>query len=493
MDESRRILSYFPAGLTPRHGQRDILEQIEQGWKTHEVIVIVAPPATGKTELAVTVANWRAAHGETAAIMPPSNVIVEQTEERYPALQALHRQDYYRCEPFDRDCATTAKKCEKFCPDCPFVAARSAARKAPVRLLNPYTYLSHKLYSKVAIFDEAHQLVEMLQDVQDIKLWRSQYTYPDDLRTVGDVVRWGQAELRRKPDMKLRAALTEIIRVRKGATVQYAPMRYRGQDDTVLLVKPRRTKFVPQMFWPSGKVDKIVLMSATIGPGDVEEMGLAGKRVLYLECESPIPAPNRPLVYSPACNMGHKYTAHALPVLAKQVKELLLQRPEKGLIHLPYALAEQFRTLVADPRLMFHDRNNKQETLDEFRASPPSAGRVLVASGLYEGVDLPYDAARWQVIGKVPFLWLGDARIEERAQAEPEWYAWSAIKKVIQAHGRIVRRVDDKGTSYIFDTNFGRLLREDQERRKQGKQSLFPKFFRDALRSKDDGASRKAK
>lgn len=473
------ILNFFPKGKTPRPQQAALLRQLEEQWHLHEVFVIVAPTATGKTELAVTVANWQAAQGNGANIMPPTNVIVEQIEDRYPSLQALHRQDYYTCEPFKRDCGTTTKKCGRPCPDCPFVAAKKAARKAPVRLLNPYTAVSHKLYSPVAIFDEAHQLVDVIRETRDIKLWRSQYPYPTNFSTVAQVIVWGQDFLKQhsgsRDTMRLRATLSEIIRVRNSATVQYVPMRRNGQDDMILIVRPKRTKLAPGLLWPNGKVEKIVLMSATIGAGDIADMDLDSKRVLYLECESPIPAANRPLLFTPACNMGHKYTAYALPVLADRLRGLLGKHKEKGLIHLPYSLAEQLRPLMADARLMFHDRKNKAEVLDEFKNSPPAAGRVLVASGLYEGVDLPYDAARWQVIGKVPYLNLGDEHIKERADADPEWYAWQAVKNLLQAYGRIVRAADDYGQTYIFDNNFGRLYTQHRK--------LFPKFVRDAIKS----------
>ncbi len=100
-----------------------------------------------------------------------------------------------------------------------------------------------------------------------------------------------------------------------------------------------------------------------------------------------------------------------------------------------------------------------------------------MASGLYEGVDLPYDAARWQLVGKVPFLSLADERIKRKAEENPDWYQWEAIKRVLQAAGRIVRAPDDEGVSYVFDSQFGRLWDRDQHRHIP----LFPKFFRDAF------------
>ncbi len=207
-------------------------------------------------------------------------------------------------------------------------------------------------------------------------------------------------------------------------------------------------------------------------------MGFGDRRVAYLECGSPIKPENRPFVYEPSYNLGFKYVEMALPAVVRCIEKLLARHPEKGLIHLPYGLAQQVRERMTNPRLLFHDRDTKVWALDQFKTAAPETGRVLVASGLYEGVDLPYDAARWQLIGKVPFLSLGDQRVAFKAEENPNWYAWEAAKRVIQAAGRIVRAPDDYGITYVMDTNFARLLDGDVHR----DTPLFPSFFKAALR-----------
>jgi Rad3-related DNA helicase len=92
---------------------------------------------------------------------------------------------------------------------------------------------------------------------------------------------------------------------------------------------------------------------------------------------------------------------------------------------------------------------------------------------MVEGFDFKDDLARWAVIAKVPFRYLGDKQVEARLAAEPDWYAMQAVISVIQACGRIVRNGGDWGTVYVLDQDFGRLI--DKHRQ------MFPKWFLDAV------------
>ena len=153
-------------------------------------------------------------------------------------------------------------------------------------------------------------------------------------------------------------------------------------------------------------------------------------------------------------------------------------------MHATYGMAAQLRTYVQSvagtplgsylaSRLVYHDRSDKQLRYQEWRASSPSAGKVLVASGMYEGVDLAGDAARWQVLTKVPWPSLGDVAIKYQAEQDPEWYAWAAAKLVVQACGRVCRGPEDYGVTYILDRSVHRILEEIPD--------LLPPWWLDSL------------
>lgn len=472
------ILNFTPPGWELRKEQRDLLLEIESVWDASDIISITAPTAAGKSLIMYIVAQWAASKRMSSNILVPTNVLVKQMQDSFPDMTPMHKMAAYQCADMDMSCADVKETCGKLCRDCSYTQAKKAVKKSQVRVMNAYVYMAHRLYADVVMFDEGHTVLDMLSDKKDVKLWRSLYKFPDNLKLVSDLIEWMQTELDAQPNEKLSAALRAITKVRHGATLTYKRGINRGKDDLCLHIIPITARDVPPWMWPQERVRKLLFLSATINKQDLIELGLDHRRVAYLECGSPIDPANRPIVYEPSYNLGAQYVDMALPAVVRKINELLARHPEKGLIHLPYSLAARIRELVKDPRLIFHDKETKSWALNEFKSSPPEKGRVLVASGMYEGVDLPHELARWQMIGKVPYLSLGDQRVVAKSQENPHWYAWEAAKRLIQAVGRIVRAPDDYGITYIFDTNFSRLIDADVHR----DVPLFPKFFKAALR-----------
>ncbi len=221
-------------------------------------------------------------------------------------------------------------------------------------------------------------------------------------------------------------------------------------------------------------------MSATIGAKDIEYLGLNRRRVYTIKCLSPILAERRPVKYEPVGSMSYAKQQDNLPRLAAKIRELLARHPnEKGVVHLTYSLAARLRPLLSDePRLIWHNKYDKQEQFRKFKAGKPEDGGVLMASGLYEGIDLPHDDGRWQLIAKIPWPSLADPLINYLAEQDEEYYYWETLKLVLQACGRICRRLDDYGVTYISDSSFRRLY--------TGARKLMPSYFLDSLEINDD-------
>jgi Rad3-related DNA helicase len=462
------ILDFFPHE-EPRPQQLEALKQIEESWNSHDVFVVQAPTATGKEALGVTIARWAASKsGKPSTIAVPTNMLVDQLAGKHADVKSLHRKDHYTCASMGMSCSAVQRSCKSRCRGCVFDAAMASARSAKVRVMNFYTYLANRMFGDTVVLDEAHTVLDVIQDQEGFKLWHFRYRYPKTIKTTADLLAW----IENQPfSDELAAVRTDLLKVRNNHIIEHTTESYHGHPAALLKVRPVNAKDAQPWLWPERRVRKVVLMSATIGPQDVKDLGLDMRRVKYIEVDSPIPPVNREIWFTPAANAAHKVKDQAVVLLAERISRLMEQNQPKGLIHLPYEWAKDVAALVNSPRLIRHDRTNKQAQLQQFR---DSADGVLLASGMYEGVDLPYDAARWQIVGKVPFLSLGEVAIAERATLDPKWYAYQAIRKVVQAAGRVCRTPDDWGVTYIIDSQFERLYRNNQE--------LFPKFFKQAVR-----------
>jgi Rad3-related DNA helicase len=98
---------------------------------------------------------------------------------------------------------------------------------------------------------------------------------------------------------------------------------------------------------------------------------------------------------------------------------------------------------------------------------------VLVSPSSTEGLDLKDDLSRFQIICKIHWPYLGDKLVKSRMEKYRHWYAYQAVKSLIQARGRSIRTEEDYAVTYILDDAFDRLYSNNLR--------MFPKYFRRSL------------
>lgn len=481
----------MPVNYKLRDVQIEALCALEKDWRHYDVFVLNLPVATGKSLCAKVISEWvRKFLNKQSTIITPNNLLVDQYIASFPALPVMHGSKRYKCKTTGTDVGTRKETLGALCDfragcnGCnSYRADLAAVRSVPYLVCNYYTYLAHKLQTRtrVLIADESHNLVSTMQDISSHKIWRHklppEHRYPTPLRDLQQLYDWVQSlpeEL-----VEESTAITHLRKTLDGAYENYlykiCEDEYRGELRECLKVQPVDVRDEPQVFFAAA--EKIILMSATFSHKDIEQLGLYTKKIRYIEADSPIPATQRPVVVlRSGLALSFAKKNEQLPKLAELIKEIISKHPnEKGLIHLPYSMALAMKSLLFDAdRLMWHDKDTKQQVYEAFRQT--TEPKVLVASGMYEGIDLPYDAGRFQFVGKIPFPSLGDAAIKHKAEKDPEWYAWETIKVVLQACGRICRGPDDYGITYIGDKNFNKLFLEAP-----GKQ-FFPGWFRNSVK-----------
>jgi Rad3-related DNA helicase len=373
----------------------------------------------------------------------------------------------------------------KFCKGCKCSSDLATAkyRRGP-GIYNYHTYLSHKLYRDVLVVDEAHNLIPTIKDRLSLKLWRHDLKYPHDMWRQDQVQQWmSTLDPKKLRDGSKLSKLKESVTYKVPEYVWQRTMDWfngkgtlRNEPEERDLIKlfPVDISQAPPMFWPR-EVRKIVLLSATISSKDVEQLGLGGRRVCYLAAKSPIPAGSRPIIPLSLMSVNRSaIESGAIDKLAEYIDIITRDHPgEKGVIHVTYQLSNMLRRHLTGPRYLFHTRDNKGDIYTEFRNAPADSGRVLVACGMYEGMDLPEDLGRWQIVAKVPWQSLGSPAVKHLAELDPEWYTWETLKTTIQACGRVCRTPKDYGSTFILDSSFWRLMKEGDK--------FIPEWFRDAI------------
>lgn len=483
------ILDFFPYDV-PREIQKEALLELEKNWNDFDIFVISAPTAFGKTALARTLMNQHT----SVSCITPTNLLVEQFREEFGATPSLHRLDSYHCEKWDRPCPATRGKLRNFCSEkrdgysCS--AARDLAtakyRKGP-GIYNYHTYVAHGLHRDVLVVDEAHNVIPFIRDRLAVTIWKHDYKYPgnfsyEKLRT------WIAGLPTNKQKHKKIQLLKEAVTYKVPThVVQFTTEMFNGKGtrrgfpearECIKLV-PVDISDAPPILWPK-EVKKVILMSATIGPKDIEQLGLGGpagrgRKLLYIDCKHPIPPGNRPIIPLDIVSVNrHSMENGAVEQLANEIEKIAeYHQGEKGVIHATYQLAQSLRSVLTGSRFSYHTRMDKSDKYRQFRESDPRDGKVLIACGMYEGIDLPEDLGRWQVLAKIPWMSLGNPAIKHLAELDPEWYNWECLKTTIQACGRISRTPEDFGVTYVLDSSFRRLMQEGSH--------MIPDWFNQAI------------
>ena len=253
------------------------------------------------------------------------------------------------------------------------------------------------------------------------------------------------------------------------------------EGELACIAKPlSAAPFVPELINQLGATR--VYMSAYPGPKDVfcRSLGINPKRMAWLELDSAFPAENRMVHMTTVGSMGRACVDATTPRLLRMCETILESHAnDKGIIHThSYALGQKihaylsrldscrgrvlFATKAAERTLIFNrHRESKQAT-------------VLISPSMTEGYSFDDDLARFQIIAKVPFGYLGDRQVAAKMKLDGEWYMLQTVMTIIQACGRIVRSETDHGDTYILDSDFIRVYEENQK--------FFPAWFKAAFK-----------
>jgi ATP-dependent DNA helicase DinG len=508
----------------------DALAEAEQAPTAPRILAVEAPPGIGKSHLAMTLAAWSG----DAYLLTSQKVLQDQYEREFgDHLQLVKGRDNYVCERYaDRVVPTSLGMCRRprgpAC-QCPYARAKAAALAGPVFCTNTWYFATLRRWHAeqlrrrhLLIIDEAHNLERQLVNVYTVQFTTAEmkdwFGAPlphlptaDDYRDVlaghaarmEDERRAVAAELDaiRPPDLDAESFLQMAP-----SPVEVALLERRDALDAALarlhfFVGAREAEWVVRYPAEAGAVfelvpldvseharelltgcaEIVVLSSAYLGPAAVlaDSIGLDGDAIRGFSVPSPFPREQRPIVYRPVGALSRARQAEQEPALFAEIAAILAAHPtDKGLVHVAsYAMARRLvaelgRSTPSEARRLIYveSSDGKRRALELHRAS--AAPTVLLSPSLREGVDLPDEFLRFQIVTKMPYGDLGDPWTAARRQRDPRWYALETAKSLVQAYGRSCRHAADFGVTYILDGQFARFL--------QHYRPLLPAWFLDA-------------
>ena len=522
------ILNYFPMA-TPRESQVKILGAIGDrlaGGK-FDNIVLSAPTGTGKSPIGLCASLWATEHlpllqdvHQGAYYLVTQKLLQDQLQNdaqkaRPRACASVKSSESYKCHTY-ANCGVGRRvlKGHSACGNCPYITARSAFEEAAVGITNYAYLLSCLLYTdklgprQLLVADECHTVEDQVIRFSDaqvsyehVKKWAPLLYWPK-LSGMDAYRRWLKAEYvpaisetlanmvaleEGNPDpdseiteldkhmCKINRALdlTEDLNARKNWVF------WEEGDD------PEQKSFILRPIFGKdhmgvldGAAGQRIFMSATPGPKDLfcASLGLDPHRTAYINIGSEFPESHREVHFKPIGSMGSSSKAETLPRLLRTIQKITTLSPERGLIHCAsYELGEKIHWALIEcgqgHRVVFPKKADDRE--EAFKKHALTEGSVIISPSMTEGFDFAGELARWQIIAKIAWPYLGDKQVEARRAVDPDWYAMKAAIATIQACGRICRSKEDWGVTYILDSDLGWLMEKNAH--------LFPKWFTQAF------------
>ena len=487
------------------------------------VVIVRAPTGTGKSLIARAIAG-AADPGAGAYYTTPQ---VSQLDDvgSNPLLDDIAiirgKRNYGCILPGDRGQPVNQARCARDsnfeCPErqrCPYFVDRAAAAEAPIAGMTLAYFMQtagSELFDArdVIVIDEAHGLLEWAEMYATIRLGPQNVPSWEELqipqlassrpdRPVVEAVERIHSELEgtlaelegtvslSTQDVLERDRLRELVARIGWFRRDVEQMRHsdrwvvdQAADSDALAIKPLNpAPFLRHTVWDRGV--RFALLSATILDPEAycRGVGLPSGRVRTVDVPHTFPLAHRPLYDVMVGEMTYDTRAETLPAMGRLLVQLLAKHPDsKGLVHChSYAiqehLFEQLAAVGATDRVVQHGRGDRDKVLERWKRE--TAPQVLLSVKMEEALDLHDDLCRWQVLCKAPYLNTSDSRVQHRLDAGAwDWYNRMALRRIIQACGRVVRSPDDYGATYIADASIGGLF----ERTRQ----LMPGWFREQV------------
>jgi Rad3-related DNA helicase len=239
--------------------------------------------------------------------------------------------------------------------------------------------------------------------------------------------------------------------------------------------------------------DRFLFMSSTILDKDeyCRDLGIDPNKAAFISMKSEFDIDNRPVIFFPVMKMTYGWDGPDKAAERRDMIEAIVElcknehKDHSGVIHtgsfqVAKWLVKELQGKVPQ-RILHHNPVEKDSDDDAMERDEVIANftngdgelKLLISPSVTEGLDLKDDLARFNIIAKTPYPFLGDAWVKARMDKSASWYSRQAMIGVIQACGRVVRSKTDWGYTYILDSSFDSLYKRIQRN--------VPKWWKDGF------------
>ena len=526
------IIENFPF-TQPRQHQLQIIQDINDAIKKgYKYIILEAGTGTGKSAIATTLAKIY----ESAYILTMTKQLQAQYSNEFDFPLVKGRSNF-ACLNENLEttcdmgaCKTAPSSSKFFCPHgvsknptldaelafedsfggtvfyqsnshCHYWNQKANAVNSSITLMNydyaiaELNYVKHFGKRSLLILDEAHNIENKLMSTMEVSIYNR--TIEKDInKTMSkeflkdaeledwilevDAIRDAYEDIdlkdlsKNKTD-RIRSTISRLKTLKNN--LEKEPRNWViDSDETSVVFKPLRVhQYAKHNLLNYG--DVVIFMSATILSHKMfsKWLGLNPNEVYHIKADSPFTKEKRPIILNLAGKMSANRIKKTAPKTIPILEEILKKHEgDKGLIHTHSYKCQQYITNnLYNSRLVSHNSKNREQILNFFEKDDNPL--VLVSPSMSEGVDLPYDKCRFQIIYKVPFPYLGDLQVNMRMKRDKKWYAYKTVMTLMQAYGRGMRAEDDSCYTYIIDSDINMILKSPMYR------SLIPDFFKEAI------------
>ena len=205
-------------------------------------------------------------------------------------------------------------------------------------------------------------------------------------------------------------------------------------------------------------------------------LGIDKDEIYAIRRKSPFDVRRNPIKTYRGFDMTYRNLKPSAKRSLSVIREILERhKNEKGIIHtVSYQCKEFLMRELDNPRLVDHKTNDREEVLERFKKSKDPL--VLISPSMNEGVDLPEEQCRFQIIYKIPYPNITDKQTKIRRSKERIWYDYQTAINLVQTYGRGMRSENDYCRTYFIDSRIKNYIKRDSVRN-----NLIPDFFREAV------------